>query len=72
MPEQMQFKFIVSVDGNGPCSRRIKKLLNSNSVVFKADSDEIEFYYKGIKQNVHYVPIQFDMEDLKERLEYTF
>ena len=72
MPEQMQYKFVASLDGNGPCSGRIEKLLSGNSVIFKADSERIEFYYEGIKPNVHYVPIQADMVDLAEKLEYAF
>ena len=72
MPEQMQYKFVASLDGNGPCSGRIEKLLSGNSVVFKADSDRIEFYYEGIKPNVHFVPIRSNMTDLTEHLEYAF
>jgi hypothetical protein len=71
MPEQMQYKFVASLDGNGPCSGRIEKLLSGNSVVFKADSDRIEFYYEGIKPNVHFVPIRSNMTDLAEKLEYA-
>lgn len=71
MPEQMQFKFVASLDGNGPCSGRSEQLLSGNSVVFKQDSDMIEFYYEGIKPNVHFVPIQSHMTDLAEKLEYA-
>lgn len=53
------------------CSGRFEKFLFGNSVIFKAESDYIEFYYGGLKPDVHYVSIQPNMTDLKEKFDFA-
>jgi EGF-domain serine glucosyl/xylosyltransferase len=66
--EQMKYKYILSLDGNGACAGRFEQLLSGNSLIMKADSDSIEFYYGGLLPNVHYVPVKTDMSDLEDKL----
>jgi len=69
--DQMQYKFLASLDGNGPCSGRIEKFLFGNSVIFKTESDRIEFYYEGLRPDKHYIPIKSDLTDLPEKLSFA-
>ena len=66
--EQMRYKYILSLDGNGACAGRFEQLVSGNSLIIKADSDSIEFYYHGLIPHVHYVPVKMDMSDLEEKL----
>lgn len=66
--EQLGYKFIISIDGNGAtCSRVVISLL-SNSVLLKYESDSILYYFSGMRPWVHYVPISAD-RDVEAALE---
>ncbi len=58
--EQLQRKFVLSIDGHGATCSRVVIALLSNSVLLKYNSDNILFYFDGIQQWVHYVPITDD------------
>ncbi|TFK42149.1 hypothetical protein BDQ12DRAFT_598807 [Crucibulum laeve] len=55
-------KYVVDVDGNG-WSSRFKRLITSNSVVFKATAYP-EWWLDRVQPWVHYVPVQVDYSDL--------
>jgi len=54
--ELMNHKFVLNFDGAGNWSRRMSLLLNSGSVVLKAESAGYQFYEYGLEPGVHYVP----------------
>ena len=54
--ELMDHKFVLNFDGAGNWSRRMSVLLNSGSVVVKAESPGYQFYEYGLEPGVHYVP----------------
>ena len=58
--EQMRYRHILSIDGNGATCSRVAIALQSNSTLLKYDSDHELFYFKGLKPWVHYVPIAED------------
>ena len=45
--------------------------LLSNSVCFKQDSNQVQWFYSAIQPYVHYVPIQNDMSDLVEKIRWA-
>ncbi len=45
--------------------------LLSNSLVFKQQSDEIQWFYKALAPYEHYVPIKNDMSDLIEKINWA-
>ena len=45
--EQLQRRFILSIDGNGATCSRVVIALLSNSVLLKYDSDNIMYYFEG-------------------------
>ncbi|TDL24277.1 hypothetical protein BD410DRAFT_767481 [Rickenella mellea] len=56
------YKYVMDVDGNG-WSSRFRRLLSSNSVVFKSTTYP-EWFADRIQPWVHYVPISIDYSDL--------
>ncbi|THU98640.1 hypothetical protein K435DRAFT_818824 [Dendrothele bispora CBS 962.96] len=60
--ETFRYKYLLDVDGNG-WSGRFKRLITSNSLVFKATMYP-EWFVDRIQPWVHYVPVQLGMEDL--------
>jgi len=59
--EQMKYKYIISIDGNGPAWNRIPWILNSKSILIKKQSDMINWYYPLLEENRHY--ISFDTNE---------
>merc|ERR1711933_107283 len=57
--------------GNGPCAGRFEHLLAGNSVVFKQESSDIEFYYKGLQPGKHFISIAADMSNVVQKLRYA-
>ncbi|EAU90335.2 CAP1 [Coprinopsis cinerea okayama7 len=64
--EQGRYKFVMDVDGNG-WSSRFKRLITSNSLIFKSTVYP-EWFTDRIQPWVHYVPIQLDLSDLLDTL----
>ncbi|KAF4585112.1 Glycosyltransferase Family 90 domain containing protein [Pleurotus pulmonarius] len=64
--EAGSYKYVLDVDGNG-WSGRFKRLITSNSLVFKATIYP-EWYSDRIQPWLHYVPVQVDLSDLHDSL----
>lgn len=62
--ESSRYKYVIDVDGNG-WSSRFKRLMASNSLIFKATVYP-EWFADRIQPWVHYVPINFDYSDLHD------
>ena len=60
--EQLRRQFILSMDGNGATCSRVVIALLSNSVLLKYDSDDILYYFDGMRPWVHYVPVTSDSD----------
>jgi hypothetical protein len=71
MDDHNKYKYIAWLDGNGACSGRSEKLVSGNSLLFKGESEHIEFYYSGLKPEKHYVSIKADMSDLESQLAWA-
>jgi len=63
--DQLQYKFILSMDGNGATCSRIAAALMSNSVLCKYDSIHELYYFPLLIPWVHYIPIHEDADVLK-------
>ncbi|KAJ8518174.1 hypothetical protein ONZ45_g4698 [Pleurotus djamor] len=64
--EAGNYKYVIDIDGNG-WSGRFKRLITSNSLVFKATIYP-EWFSDRVQPWVHYVPIQMDLSDLYDSL----
>ncbi|KDQ51342.1 glycosyltransferase family 90 protein [Jaapia argillacea MUCL 33604] len=61
-----RYKYVMDVDGNG-WSSRYKRLITSNSLIFKSTIYR-EWFQDRVQPWVHYVPIQIDFSDLYDSL----
>jgi len=64
--EAGSYKYVIDIDGNG-WSGRFKRLITSNSLVFKSTIHP-EWYADRVAPWVHYIPIQLDLSDLHDAL----
>ncbi|KAG2351992.1 glycosyl transferase family 90-domain-containing protein [Suillus spraguei] len=64
--EAGRYKYVFDIDGNG-WSGRFKRLMTSNSLVFKS-SIYPEWFMDRVAPWVHYVPVQIDLSDLYDTL----
>ena len=57
MEEHAKWKYLLNSDGQA-ASWRLAKLLATNSVVLKYESDEVEYYYRSLRPGRHYIPFK--------------
>eukprot|EP00798_Chlamydomonas_sp_ICE-L_P023298 gene23298-30534_t len=62
IPDHARFKYLLNLDGY-TASYRLSKLLHVNSVVLKQDSFHGEYFYRSLKEGVHYLPFFRDQPD---------
>jgi len=63
-----KYKVLMDLEGYG-WSNRFKRLLYSNSVVFRHTTIFSEFWQDWVKPWVHYIPVKFDFSDVEEKLD---
>ena len=61
-PEQLRYRHILSIDGNGATCSRVAIGLLSRGTLLRYGSDYELFYFKGLKPWVHFVPIACDAD----------
>jgi len=66
--DHFAYKYLIDIDGNSCTYSRLFWILSSNSVCLKQESDEEQWYYTGIKPNVHYLSFKKDSSDLLEKI----
>ena len=70
IPNQIQYKMILDIDGwSSTWSATVWKLY-SGSVLLKTRSKWKQWYYDVFKPWVHYVPVENDFSDLNEKIEW--
>eukprot|EP01079_Euglenida_sp_SAG-EU17-18_P006214 gene6214-153_t len=75
LEDHCAFKYLFNFRGVA-ASFRLKHLFLCQSVVFHVgppswDEDWVEFFYRGLKPWVHYVPVQPDLSDAEDLLEFA-
>jgi hypothetical protein len=65
------YKYQILVDGNTCAFSRAYWQLLSNCVMFKQTSSHIQWYYRGLKPYVHYVPVKEDLSDLISQVKWA-
>lgn len=69
--EQVQYRYLVDVDGNASTYSRFYWILRSNCTPLKQTSQFIQWYYPLLIPYNHYIPIQEDLSDLQQQLNWT-
>lgn len=68
--EMINYKYILDMDGNACTWDATAWKLNSGSVIFKAESDWVQWFYDKYVPWTHYVPIKDDFSDLQEKFRW--
>ncbi len=55
--DHLQYKYLISIDGNRCSWERLVWHLHSNSLVFKHQTNQVQWFFKGISPYKDYVPI---------------
>jgi hypothetical protein len=63
--DQLKYKYILSIDGNTWAWDRPVWIMNSNSLFFKYESDNIGWYYDFLKEDTHYISVNKDNMEKK-------
>lgn len=71
IPEFLHYKYLPNVDGALCAYPALQWRLLSGSLTFKPDSEEIQWFYRALQPNVHYVPVQAHLEDLIEKIRWA-
>ena len=69
--EHLLHKYLPVLDGHMCTYPGYQWRLLSNSAAFKQDSDQIQWFYAALEPYRHFVPIQNDLSDLLERIEWA-
>lgn len=69
--DSLLYKYLIDVDGNTCGYSRCYWTLLSNSVVFKQQSDNMQWYYGALKPYVHYIPVASNFNDLLEKMSWA-
>jgi len=68
---QLMYKYQMLIDGNSCAYSTSGWKLFSNSLIFKEDSNRIQWYYNELKPFEHYIPVKEGLNDLPEKLEWA-
>ncbi len=69
--EFLEHKYLPYMDGVMCAAPALQWRLLSHSLTFKPDSEEIQWFYRAIHPNVHYVPVKNDLSDLPEKIDWA-
>lgn len=69
--DQIKYKYQLLIDGNSCAYSGAYWRLFSNSVILKQSSDAIQWYYRAMHPNVHYIPVNSDLSNLPEVIEWA-
>ena len=69
--EHLHYKYLPVLDGHMCTYPGYQWRLLSDSVCFKQESDQVQWFYSALKPYEHYIPIANDMSDLAERVRWA-
>jgi len=64
MKDYVWNKYLIDLDGNCASAPRLGLMLHSNCLVLKATTNSIQWFYKALKPNIHFIPVKEDFTDL--------
>lgn len=68
--DHIEYKYLISVDGNTAAWQRVPWIMQSGSVLLLVETEIEEWFYSDIHPWEHYVPVKADFSDLFERIEW--
>jgi protein glucosyltransferase len=70
LEDHCQYKYLFNFRGVA-ASFRYKHLFLCNSLVFHVGDDWLEFFYDALKPWVHYIPVNQNLKDVRELIEFA-
>lgn len=67
----LKYKYQLLIDGNSCAYSRAYWQLFSETVIFKQDSEDIQWFYRALLPNVHYIEIDRDLQTLVEKIHWA-
>lgn len=64
--DSLAYRYLISIDGNSCSYSRMAWILYSNSILFKHNSEEVQWYYDKLQPWIHYIPVASDFSDLEQ------
>lgn len=71
IPAHISFAYLPCLDGWMCTYPGYLWRLASNSLVFKNDSNQMLWFYKALKPYKHYIPVNYELGDLLEKIEWA-
>jgi hypothetical protein len=68
--EMINYKYILDIDGNASTWDATAWKLNSGSVIFKTDSNWVQWFYEDYKPWKHFIPINDDFSNIQEQYKW--
>lgn len=69
--DQLNYKYNIMIDGYTCSFSASGWRFFSNSLIFKEDSDNIQWYYNELKPYIHYIPVKQGLSDLIEKIRWA-
>jgi hypothetical protein len=69
--DSLKFKYLIDIDGNANSYSRTAWILYSNSLLFKHQSNLMQWYYPALKPYVHYLPVAADFSNLQQQYNWA-
>lgn len=68
--DHLKYKYLIAVDGNTSPWVRVPWIMHSNSILVKEKTTKIQWFYSALKEYYNYVPIDENLIDLFEQIEW--
>ncbi len=69
--DHIKYKYQLLIDGNSCAYSGSFWRLFSNCVILKQSSDSIQWYYRALQPNVHFLPVNSDMSNLVDVIQWA-
>lgn len=69
--EHLQYKYQILIDGNSCSYSRTHWQLLSHSLIFKQESSDVQWYYRALLPDVHYISVSSDFSDLIDKIRWA-
>lgn len=69
--EHLRYKYQILIDGNSCAFSRAYWQLFSNCLIFKQKSSHIQWYYRALNNEEHYISLNPDCSDLLKKMEWA-
>lgn len=68
LTDQIKYRYMASADGYAAAWKRIAWILFSNSILFKTQSEWIQWFYDKMVPDEHFVLVKDDLSNIFEKM----